>query len=162
MYSIEKRTALKVHPRNSFPGLVMPVLLVALVLSACSITPATIEAVAGMNYREMNDQQRAAVDGLRQEFPDASIYPNSQMEIWAKSLRPDLWPNTSLSPADNQRVLGELALAREQNTQASMVASSQSKISSQTTLNAPSQDAGANPTVFDSRRSEAANGHPAY
>lgn len=162
MYSIEKRTALKVHPRKSFPGLAVPFVLVALALGACTITPETIDAVAGMNYRGMNDQQRAAVDGLRQEFPDASVYPNSQMEIWAKSLRPDLWPNNSLSPADNQRVLGELALAREQNSQASMLASVQAKISSQATLNAPSQDAGANPTVFDSRRSETANGHPAY
>jgi hypothetical protein len=42
------------------------------------------------------------------------------------------------------------------------VAASQTKISSQTTLNTPSKDAEVNPTAIDSRRSETAFGHPQF
>jgi hypothetical protein len=42
------------------------------------------------------------------------------------------------------------------------VAASQTKISSQATLNTPSTDSRVNPTATDGRRSETSAGHPQY
>jgi hypothetical protein len=62
-------------------------------------------------------------------------------------------PNTPRSVLDQ--------MAEKQPTKPA-VAASQTKISSQTTLNTPSADSDVNPTALNNRRSETAFGHPQF
>lgn len=145
--------------------LALPLLLGVLTLGGCeswSSRDAEALIVTGEErYSELTPAQRDAFNTVRQEFSDPVEYPTFNLIFYTQALYPELFGLTAQS-----RVVSSyrpiIAAHRQKNITAAITAASQTAISSQMTLNAPSQDANANPTVLDSRRSEAANGHPAY
>jgi hypothetical protein len=146
--------------------LATPLLLAVLTLGGCG-TGLEYDAESGgrqiflqgeEKYAKLTDAQRDAFNTVRQEFSDPIQHPTLFLIGYAQALYPELW-GIKTPDAGNLKLIAD---ARQKKITAAITAASQTAISSQMTLNAPSQDANANPTTLESRRSEAANGHPAY
>lgn len=111
-------------------------------------------------YVELNDAQRAAVDTLREEFPDHNQFPTVKLINWASAENPELFPGGG---EENRRDYARgLAAARADVSANTFTVLTQGKISSQTSVGAPSEDFGYMATVYDARRNEVLNGHGAY
>lgn len=113
------------------------------------------------DYLAMTPPQQAAVDELRQEFPDYNQYNSGLIINIAKATRPDVF-GTPFNARQTKDFEDRLAKMRQDEQAKAVVALTQSKISSQATLNPVQADSAGDPTALDQRRNELSNGHPQY
>jgi hypothetical protein len=143
--------------------IVLGVTMAGMLLAGCSGFAGFLALMGyGSNLENLSPPQQLAVDEVKQLFPDD--HDNAHVLALAQADQPEVFGITPEQVAKNPNLAEAKDQLESQRAILAMEAATDRwrHMSEQATLNPPSEDNGIDRTALDSRRNEAAFGHPQF